>query len=116
MSTFRRRTGTGLVSPKSGLIAFADGDAFEPDFAPPQGDATRKKYPPTAIERLAADALQDHSRRIQPPQLSGLFVHEAFNTGTDAKDLATKRYEFGIEEKTSVRKSGVQGRKDFLIG
>jgi hypothetical protein len=35
------------------------------------------------------------------------FVNEAFDAGVDTKDLATERHEFGVEPKTSVRKSGV---------
>src|SRR5215510_2166636 len=116
MSTFRRRTRTGLVRRECGLIAFADGDPFEPDFAPPQMDAARTEYPPTAIKRLAADALQDHRRCLHLSQLACLFVYESFNTATDAKDLSAERHELRIERETPVRKSGVQRRKDFLIG
>ena len=79
-------------------------------------DAAGTEHPLTAIERFAADAFQDNRRRLHPPQLSGLFVHEAFDAGTDAKDLAAEWHEFGVERETSVRKSDVQRRKDFFIG
>src|SRR5215475_8459287 len=98
---FRRCASAGLVRGESSLRAHINGDALKPDFAPPMKDAAGAEYPPTAIERLADSAFQDDSRRVHPPQLSGLLVHETFNAGTDAKDLAAERHELGIERKTS---------------
>src|SRR5215475_111411 len=113
---FRRCGSTGLVRAEIILRARVNGDALKPHFAPPMEDAARTEDPPAAIKRFAADAFQDDGRRVHPPQLSGLLVHEAFDAGADAKDLAAERHEFGIERKTPVGHSGVQRRKDFLMG
>jgi hypothetical protein len=79
-------------------------------------DAARTEHPLAAIKRFAADAFQDDCRRIHPPQLSGLFVHEALDAGTDAEDLAAEWHELGVEREASVRKLDVQRRKNFFIG
>src|ERR1700716_2579810 len=99
-----------------GSGARVKGGALEPDFAPPQMDAARTEHPLAAIKPFAADAFQDNRRRLHSPQLSGLFVHEAFDAGADAKHLAAEWHEFGVERETSVRKSDVQRCKDFCIG
>ena len=92
------------------------GDAFQPDFAPPQIDAAGAKHPLAAEERFAGNAVQHDGRRLHPPHFSVLFVDETFDTGADTKDLAAEGHELGIEPKTSVRKSGVQRCKNLVIG
>jgi hypothetical protein len=42
------------------------GDAFQPDFAPPQIDATGAKHPLAAVESFAGNAFQYDGRRHPP--------------------------------------------------
>jgi hypothetical protein len=70
-------------------------------------DAARTEHPLTAVKRFARHAFQDNRGRIHPPHLSGLFIHETFDAGADAKDLAAEWYEFSIEREAPVRKADV---------
>src|SRR5262249_3082582 len=79
-------------------------------------DAARAEQPLAGVERLADDAFQRDCRRLHEPHLAGSLVDKPIDPGAYAESLATEGRELGIDREPAVGQSGVERRKNLVVG